>query len=411
MPPPLPAAAASPVPASDDAAAPPVPASRPRVAIDLRALVPLPTGIGVYSRSLAIALARRGGMRYLGVAHRPPRGAGELAAAGIDLEAQRAPLGVVWQQLLLPRRLRRGDIDLLWSPLLTLPLDCPVPAVATVHDLTVLLMPEAHRAKVRLSLLPFLAASLRSARRLVTLSRATADDIAFHYPGSAAKVRVVYPGVDEEFRPGAAEEIAATREALGAPRGYLLYAGTLEPRKNLGALLDAWESLAADDPDFPPLVLAGPYGWGSRALAARIARLAARDARGTDEPPPSAVPARRLLALGHLDRARLVRIFQAASLFVYPSLYEGFGLPPAEALACGVPAVALDTSSLPEVVGDAGLLVAPGDTAALAAALGRLVADPGLTAELAGRAPAQAARFRWPRAAAETEDVFREALG
>jgi glycosyltransferase involved in cell wall biosynthesis len=415
MPPPLPATAASPAPGRD--AAPAVPARRPRVAIDLRALVPLPTGIGVYTRSLAIALAHRGGMRYLGVAHRPPRGAEELAAAGIDLEEQRAPLGVVWQQLLLPRRLRRGDVDLLWSPLLTLPLDCPVPAVATVHDLTVLLMPEAHRAKVRFSLLPFLAVSLRRARRLVTLSRATADDIAFHYPGSADKVRVVYPGVDEEFRPGTADEIAATREALGAPRGYLLYAGTLEPRKNVGALLDAWEALAADDPGFPPLVLAGPYGWGSRALAARIARLAARGDRGASAgtglaaTPPSAAPGSRLLALGHLDRARLVRVFQAASLFVYPSLYEGFGLPPAEALACGVPAVALDTSSLPEVIGEAGLLVAPGDTAALAAALGRLVSEPGLTAELAGRATAQAGRFRWQRAAAEMEEVFREALG
>lgn len=427
MPPPLPAAAASPVSARDAAPTPAAPAHRPRVAIDLRALVPLPTGIGVYTRSLAIALAARGGMRYLGVAHRPPRGAEELAAAGIDLEQQRAPLGIVWQQLLLPRRLRRGDVDLLWSPLLTLPLACPVPAVATVHDLTVLLMPEAHRAKVRFSLLPFLAASFRNARRLVTLSRATADDIAFHYPGSAGKVRVVYPGVDEEFRPGAADEIAATRAALGAPRGYLLYAGTLEPRKNVGALLDAWEALAADDPGFPPLVLAGPYGWGSRALAARIARIAriarppARGGSGTfasasagtglAATPPSAAPGSRLLALGRLDRARLVRIFQAASLFVYPSLYEGFGLPPAEALACGVPAVALDTSSLPEVVGDAGVLVAPGDTAALAAALGRLVAEPGLTAELAGRATAQAGRFRWQRAAAEMEDVFREALG
>jgi glycosyltransferase involved in cell wall biosynthesis len=407
--PPRPAAAASPAPAPDAAADP---ARRPRVAIDLRALVPLPTGIGVYTRSLAIALAARGGMRYLGVAHRPPRGAEELAAAGIDLEEQRAPLGVAWQQLLLPRRLRRGDVDLLWSPLLTLPLDCPVPAVATVHDLTVLLMPEAHRAKVRFSLLPFLAASFRRARRLVTLSRATADDIAFHYPGSAAKVRVVYPGVDEEFRPGTAGEIAATRAALGAPGGYLLYAGTLEPRKNVGALLDAWEALAADDPGFPPLVLAGPYGWGSRALAARIAGLAARggDGTGLAATPPSAAPGGRLLALGHLDRARLVRVFQAASLFVYPSLYEGFGLPPAEALACGVPAVALDTSSLPEVIGEAGVLVAPGDTAALAAALGRLVSEPGLAAELAGHAAAQAGRFRWQRAAAEMEDVFREAL-
>jgi glycosyltransferase involved in cell wall biosynthesis len=386
----------------------------------LRALVPLPTGIGVYTLSLAIALAARGGMRYLGVAHRPPRGAAELAAAGIDLEEQRAPLGVVWQQLLLPRRLRRGDVDLLWSPLLTLPLACPVPAVATVHDLTVLLMPEAHRAKVRFSLLPFLAASFRRARRLVTLSRATADDIAFHYPGSAGKVRVIYPGVDEEFRPGAADEIAATRAALGAPHGYLLYAGTLEPRKNVGALLDAWEALAADDPGFPPLVLAGPYGWGSRALAARIARLATpggsdtfagtTSGTGLAATPPSAAPGSRLLALGRLDRARLVRVFQAASLFVYPSLYEGFGLPPAEALACGVPVVALDTSSLPEVVGEAGVLVAPGDTAALAAALGRLVAEPGLAAELAGRAAAQAGRFRWQRAAAEMEEVFREAM-
>jgi len=426
---PLPDAAASPLPAS--AAASPLPASNaaqarlPRVAIDLRALVPLPTGIGVYTRSLALALARRGGMRYLGVAHRPPRGAEELAAAGIELEEQRAPLGVAWQQLLLPLRLRRGDVDLLWSPLLTLPLGCPVPAVATVHDLTVLLMPEAHRAKVRFSLLPFLAASLRRARRLVTLSRATAGDVAFHYPGSAGKVRVIYPGVDEEFRPGTPEEIAATREELGAPEGYLLYAGTLEPRKNVGALLDAWEALAADDPAFPPLVLAGPYGWGSRALAARIARLAASDGRaaaagrsraaaagtGLAATPPSAATGSRLLALGRLDRARLVRVFQAASVFVYPSLYEGFGLPPAEALACGVPAVALDTSSLPEVVGDAGLLVEPGDTAALAAALGRLVAEPALTAELAGRAAAQAGRFRWQRAAAEMEEVFREALG
>jgi glycosyltransferase involved in cell wall biosynthesis len=406
-----------PVPAPAPA---PAPDPRPKVAIDLRALVPLPTGIGVYTRSLALALARRGGMRYLGLAHRPPRGAEELLAAGIEVEPRQpasARLGVVWQQLLLPRRLRHGDVDLLWSPLLTLPLDCPVPGVATVHDLTVLLMPEAHRAKVRLSLLPFLAASLRRARRLVTLSRATAADLAFHYPASSEKVRVVYPGVDDEFRPGDAGEIAATREELSAPRGYLLYAGTLEPRKNVGALLDAWEGLAADDPSFPPLVLAGPYGWGSRALARRIAALAATAGAAGTGPGPGGrgglaqgAAGGRLLALGRLDRAHLVRVFQAASLFVYPSLYEGFGLPPAEALACGVPAVVLDTSSLPEVVGDAGLLVPPGDAAELAAALSRLVADPGLAAELAARAPAQAARFRWERAAAEMEEVFREAL-
>ncbi|HVT18523.1 MAG TPA: glycosyltransferase family 1 protein [Thermoanaerobaculia bacterium] len=377
-----------------------------RVAVDLRALVPKPTGIGVYTLSLLRELARRArpggeaagpappGWRYLGLAHKPPHHAAELAAAGVEVECQGAPLGVIWQQVVLPLRLRRGGVDLLWSPLGTLPLRCPVPAVATVHDLTAMLLPEAHRAKVRWSMLPFLRPSLEMARVLVTLSRATADDLAFYFPQCAAKVRVVYPGVDPEFQPGEQEEIAATRRELAAPDGYLLYAGTLEPRKNVAALLDAWEALRGGDPTVPPLILAGPYGWGSRRLARRIEALAGRG----------------VTALGRVERPRLVRIVQAARLFVYPSLYEGFGLPPAEALACGVPAVVADSSSLPEVVGEAGVRVPPGDSAALAAALRALLHDPGRERDLRARAAGQAGRFRWPRAAAEMEEVFAEAL-
>src|SRR5690349_5263489 len=131
---------------------PPMPSS---VAVDLRALVPTATGIGVYTRSLLLELAARGAYRYVGLAHRPPREEAELTAAGIATEHAPAPLGVLWQQLTLPRRLQRGDLDLLWSPLLTLPLRCPVPAVATVHDLTTLLMPETHSLKVKWSVLPF----------------------------------------------------------------------------------------------------------------------------------------------------------------------------------------------------------------------------------------------------------------
>src|SRR4051794_12432441 len=114
------------------------------VAVDLRALVPTLTGIGVYTRSLLLELAARGGMRYTGMAHKPVRGADELHAAGIETEHEPSPLiplGVLWQQLRLPKRLRRGDFDLLWSPLNTLPLRCPVPSVVTIHDLTALLMP------------------------------------------------------------------------------------------------------------------------------------------------------------------------------------------------------------------------------------------------------------------------------
>ncbi|HEY4588106.1 MAG TPA: glycosyltransferase family 1 protein [Thermoanaerobaculia bacterium] len=367
----------------------------PTIAVDLRALVPTITGIGVYTRSLLLALAARGNFRFVGMAHRPPRGAEELQEAGIALEHHDAPLGVIWQQLKLPRRLARGDIDLFWSPLITLPLRCPVPAVATVHDLTVLLYPEAHTLKVRMSLLPFLRPSFEGARRLVTISGATARDLAFHFPQCAEKIRVVYPGIDPEFRPGEPAEIAATRRELKTPEGYILYAGTVEPRKNLGRLLDAWTALKSEDPRTPPLVVAGPYGWGSERLARRIRTLA-----------PEGV-----IAVGRVERERLVRLFQAARIFVYPSLYEGFGFPAAEALACGVPVITSDTSSLPEVVGDAGLLVDPEDPGAIAGRLRYLFDHPDKAADLGARGIARAARFRWDRAAEEMEEVFSQALG
>ncbi|HEX2254219.1 MAG TPA: glycosyltransferase family 1 protein [Thermoanaerobaculia bacterium] len=366
------------------------PAVAPTVAVDLRALVPEATGIGVYTRSLLAALGG-GRFRYLGMAHREPQGLGEL---DLPVETHPAPLGVLWQQLHLPRRLRAGDADLFWSPLNTLPLACPVPAVVTVHDLTAVLFPEAHTLKVRWSVLPFLARSLAAARRVVAVSRATADDLAFHFPECAGRVRVIHSGVDAAFHPADAATVARVREELGAPRGYVLSVGTLEPRKNLPALLSAWETLRADDEAFPPLVLVGGSGWGSKALRARIRRLEPYGVR----------------LLGRVDDARLVELYQGARVFAYPSLYEGFGLPVLEAMACGVPVVTSDLSSLPEVAGRAALTVDPRDTAALARALARVVAEPGLAAELVGRGRERAAGFRWSDTAAGMEEVFAEAL-
>jgi alpha-1,3-rhamnosyl/mannosyltransferase len=174
----------------------------------------------------------------------------------------------------------------------------------------------------------------------------------------------------------------------------VLYAGTIEPRKNLGVLLDAWEALAGEVR--LPLVLAGGYGWHSADLVRRMRKLTA-----------SGLPVH---VLGRLERARLVRVFQAATVFAYPSLYEGFGLPVAESLACGVPAVVSNASSLPEAVGGGGLAVDPHDGGALAAALRRLLAEPGLRAELAARGLAHAATLRWELAAARLDEVFAEAL-
>ena len=366
----------------------------PTIGVDLRALVGHPTGIGFYTQGLLQELATSGFANYLGLAHTPVSVENELERFGVQLEYQGAPLGVLWQQLVLPRRLRRGDLDLYWSPLLTLPLRQPLPAVVTVHDLTTLLYPETHRLKVRLSILPFLERSLESARRIAADSHATARDLRRFFPANAKKVRVVYPGIDADFRPADPERVAAIRDLLGCPDGYLLSVGTVEPRKNLPVLLDAWESLRQRRPETPPLIVAGPYGWHSRSLMRRIRMLERQGLR----------------YLQRVDRDELVQLFQAARIFVLPSLYEGFGLPAAEAMACGVPTVVSDRSSLPEVVADGGVTVAPDDASDLAATLQRILEDPVWTRELSERARARATQFSWPRAAREMEVLFREAL-
>lgn len=366
----------------------------PSIAVDLRALVGVPSGIGVYTDSLLRELAARGRARYTGMSHRPIHEPQRLARLGVALQTHGGPLGVYWQQLTLPSRLSRGNFDLLWSPINTLPLRCPVPSVVTIHDLTTLLYPRAHRLKVRLSVRPFIGSTVRQARRIAVDSRATADDLRRRFPRCAGRVEVVYPGIDPEFQPAGRDEIAAFRERLGCPDGYFLFAGTLEPRKNLAALLGAWEALRASRPGAPPLLLAGPYGWRSRSVLQRIEAL-----RGAG-----------LRHLGRVPRDELVRLMQSATAFVYPSRYEGFGLPPAEAMACGVPVVTSDRSSLPEVVGDAGVMVDPDRPAAITAALGGLLDDPGWAAELGDRGRRRSRQFSWRGCADLMQSLFDAAL-
>ena len=354
-----------------------------------------PTGIGVHTLELVERLARTGEWQILGVSHREVVAADRLRAAGVVLEHQSAPLGVVWQQAVLPRRLAAGDVDLLWSPLLTLPRRLPVPGVATIHDLAALLWPETLPWKVRWSLVPFLAATVERAARLVAVSAATARDLVAAFPAAAAKTEVIWNGVDPAWSPGSADAVRATRERLGAPDGYFLSVGTLEPRKNLDLLLDAWTALRRESPAAAlPLLLAGPEGWKHRRLLARIESLAPAGVR----------------RLGRLPLGELREVVRAATVFVYPSLYEGFGLPVAEAMACGVPVVVADASSLPEIAGDAGLTFDPEDAGALAAALLALVDDPARAAELGRRGVARARRFSWDDAAARLSELFRATL-
>ena len=342
------------------------------------------------------ALAARDELDLVALAHREPVVAPELRELGIAVEWEPTPLGVIWQQTRLPRRLARGDVDLFWSPLLTLPSRLPVPGVVTLHDLAVLKVPETLPLKVRWSILPFLDRTVELASRIVVGSEATGREIAERYPRAAAKLRVIHHGVAPEFRPAASSPaVDEIRARLDAPRGYFLAVGTFEPRKRLDLLLDAWELLRRDAPEAAlPLLLVGPEGWKNRALAARIESLEGEGVR----------------RFGRLERAALVEAYQGATALVYPSVYEGFGLPVAEALACGVPAVAARAASLPEVVGAGGLLVEADDAEALAEAMRALALDPELRDRLGEAGRKRAAAFSWPLAAERLSAVFAEAL-
>lgn len=314
----------------------------------------------------------------------------------MTVEWQPAPLGVIWQQSLLPRRLARGDVDLFWSPLLTLPRrPLPIPSVVTLHDLTVLHHPETLPLKVRWSLMPFLESSVEAAERIVVGSHATARDVESAFPDAREKLRVIHHGVDAEFVPLDADAVRTERARLGVPGGYFLFVGSLEPRKNLSLLLDAWELLRRDRPEAArPLLLAGPPGWKNRELRERIAALEPAGVR----------------LLGRLERPALARLVASATALVYPSLFEGFGLPVAEAMACAVPVVVSDRSSLPEIAGDGGVVVDADDPAALAAAMELLVVEPASARALGEQGRERSRRVTWESAARELTAVFREAL-
>jgi glycosyltransferase involved in cell wall biosynthesis len=226
------------------------------------------------------------------------------------------------------------------------------------------------------------------------VSEATARDLAtlLHVPRE--RVRVVHNGLDARFlQPPDAAGQARVRARWQLNQPYLLFLGTLEPRKDVPTLLRAFAEVRRWHPDLL-LVLAGRRGWLYEPIFAEI------DALGLRE------------AVRHIDDAAdddLPPLFDGATVFAYPSLYEGFGLPPLEALARGIPTVVADTSSFPEVVGDAALLHQPGDAEALAAALLRLIEDTTLRADLAVRGPQRATGFTWERAARETLVVYHEA--
>ncbi len=319
--------------------------------IDGRALVGNRTGIGVHTAEIARRLAIEPAPLIASHAEITNREGLERCRFRVDS----MPLGVVWQQIALPRI----EADVLWGPHGTLPLASRVPSVVTLHDFTSITMPERHRVKTILSFNLFISRSLEIASRVACVSRAVADEAMRGFGVAASKIEIVPNGVDEFFAPG------------GKEGDYILYAGTVEPRKGLDLLFAAWSSLPLPK---PRLVICGDAGWKTRV-------------------PDGAE------VTGYVTRERLRELYRRARAFVYPSRYEGFGIPPLEAMACGAPVIATRTGAIPEFAEGAAVLIEPGDGDALRAALVRVLGDAPLRRELRTRGPERANAWRWDRSA------------
>jgi glycosyltransferase involved in cell wall biosynthesis len=330
--------------------------------IDGRPLVGNRTGIGVHTAEIA---------RRLAVTPAPLIASQAPIADRTGIEhcrfvAGSAINGVFWQQTALARL----HADVLWGPHGTLPIASRVPCVATMHDLTSITMPSRHRLKTIVSFDLFIGRSLAKAKRIACVSRAVADEIIRGFGIAPATIEIVPNGVDEFFSPG------------GDEGDFILYAGTLEPRKGVDDLIAAWSSLPSPR---PRLVLAGDRGWGSESFPIGVE------------------------VLGYVTRERLRDLYRTALMFVYPSRYEGFGIPPLEAMACGTAVIATRTGAIPEYAGGAALLIDAGDRDALRAAMMKLLGSRALRADLRARAAQRALLYRWDESARLMTQLFAEA--
>lgn len=282
---------------------------------------------------------------------------------------------ILWEQLAFPFLLARGDWDLLHAMAFVAPLAVRLPVVVTVYDLSFVRHPEAFRAWNRIYLRLFTRLTCRRAVGILTISQAAREELIRLWKLPPERIEVAYPGIDPRFRPLPEKEVGAFRARYGLPDSFILYVGTLEPRKNLEVLLEAIARLSPP----VPLILVGGRGW----KPAFLSRLEALEREG------------RARWIGFVPDTELPFWYNAATLLAYPSRYEGFGLPPLEAMACGTPVIAARASSLPEVVGEAGLLVDPDDVEGWVEGIQALLRDRALWEMLRARGLARARQFSW----------------
>jgi len=303
------------------------------------------------------------------------------------------PFPRLWTHMRLSWEMVGCAPDILFIPAHVLPLVHPRRSVVTVHDLGYVHYPEAHTRRARWYLDWSTRYNARHAAHVIADSQATRSDLMCHCHVPESKISVVYPGGGSRLEPVTeAGKLSAVKRRYDIPDRYLLYVGTIHPRKNLQRLVEAFD-LLIQSPDLNDLslVIAGKKGWLYKSIFQRTKNLGLGN---------------RVIFPGYVESDDLPALMSAAVAFVLPSLFEGFGLPAWEAMTCGTPVVCSNVSALPEVVGDAALLVDPLDVRGLAEAMRRIVTNEMLRRELRRRGFEQAARFSWERCAREVLDVL-----
>ena len=359
----------------------------------------LPTGVGAFCHGALTALAQRPGVdvqayavswrRHRLIEAHLPEG---VAAHQRPMPAR--PLHALWARRdAPPLEWFVGRVDVVHGTNFLVPPTRGAAAVVSVHDLTPLHHPELCD-EATLAYPGLIRRALRRGAWVHTDSAFVADEVVEAFGADPARVRVVHPGIPEMRLPPEADAAGVLRRFLPAGTArFCLAIGTAEPRKDLPGLVRAFDALADGHADVA-LVLAGPPGWGEEALEAAVAGAAARD---------------RIVRTGWVEAADLAALLSRASVLAYPSLYEGFGFPPLQAMQAGVPVVATCAGSLPEVLGDAALLAQPGDHDGLVGALQTCLDDEDQRRRLVAAGTAWSARYSWERCGAGLETLYRDA--
>ncbi len=374
-----------------------------RIAIDFTAFIPQMTGVDTYMKQLVSNLAKVDRTNQYRIYHNHEDRrifADNLPGnfSHTSLSARPRLLRLISQQVMLPVAASGWKADVVHSPSFIMPyLRGAARHVLTVHDMTSFSHPHCHIALRRSWLYRrMVLASLRRADAVVVPSRATRQAILEFLPDlQPDRIHVTVPGIGEEFRlcdPASVREVVAR---LKLPQPYILYVGTLEPRKNIPALVESYRRLVEAGAIKEHLVLAGKLGWGYEAL---LKQIQVPDLRG------------KVHLAGYVDQKDLPAVYAGARLFVYPSLHEGFGFPPLEAMACGVPVISTRSSSLAENLERAAELVVPDDIAGLADAMQRLLTDDTLRAKRQGQGLELARQYRWEQTARETVKSYQAAM-